>query len=217
MQITIFNTPIISQALSLLAKLFLKSMGWEIQGKAPRLARYILVGAPHTSNWDFIYGMAIGLATGVQCYWVGKHTLFWGPFNWVMRWMGGIPLDRKGRCRRGSLVEQTVCTFKLHRKLGLVICPEGTRSKGERWHTGFYHMAKNAGIPIVLAFLDFKNKTGGFGPIIEPGDDMEKDLSEIQAFYADIHGKYPEDFSPVTQKCLQRKRDCSHKPYLHKT
>ncbi|WBA83605.1 lysophospholipid acyltransferase family protein [Endozoicomonas sp. GU-1] len=215
MQITIFNTPIVSQILSLLAKLFLKVMGWRIQGKAPRLARYVLVGAPHTSNWDFVYGMAIGLATGVQCHWVGKHTLFWGPFNWVIRWMGGIPLDRNGRCRRGSLVEQAVCTFKQHRKLGLVICPEGTRARGERWHTGFYHMAKNAGVPIVLAFLDFKDRTGGFGPVIEPGVDIEKDLSEIQAFYSDIYGKHPECFSPVSPKCTKQSLQGHTRHRLH--
>lgn len=200
MRVTIFNTPVISQCFSLLARFFLKLSGWSIDGKPPKLARYVLVGAPHTSNWDFVFGMAIGLATGVHCYWVGKHTLFRGPLNPVMRWMGGIPLDRNGRCRRGSLVDQTVCTFKQHRKFGLVICPEGTRSRGERWRTGFYHMAKNAGVPIVLAYLDFRNRVGGFGPIIEPGEDINKDLHQIQAFYANIHGKNPECFSPVSPR-----------------
>ncbi len=197
MRVNIFNTPVVSHALTLLARTFLKLSGWTITGQAPRVPRYIMVGAPHTSNWDFFYGMAIALATGVNCYWIGKHTLFRGPFNPVMRWMGGIPLDRQGRCSRGSLVDQTVCTFKQHHQLGIVICPEGTRSKGERWHTGFYHIAQNADVPIVLAFLDFKNKTGGFGPIIKPSSNIHKDLHEIQAFYTRVYGRHPECFSPV--------------------
>lgn len=197
MQTTIFNTPFVTQLFAVLARLILRILGWKIHGKAPPLARFILVAAPHTSNWDLVYGMAVGLACGLQCHWVGKHTLFRGPMNWAMRWMGGIPLDRNGRCRRGSLVEQTVCTFKQHRKLGLVICPEETLNRAKRWRTGFYHMAKNANVPIVLAFLDYRKKVGGIGPVIEPGDDIDKDLAQIQAFYIDIHGKKPDCSSPV--------------------
>ena len=141
--------------------------------------------------------MSIALVTGVECHWVGKHTLFWGPLNPISRWLGGIPLDRNGRCRRGSLVEQTACAFKQHHKLGIVICPEGTRSKGDRWRTGFYHIAKNAEVPIVLGFLDYRKKTGGYGPIFQPSGNMEKDLHEIQGFYTDIHGRIPDCFSPV--------------------
>ena len=197
MRLTIFNTPVISHILTLTAKIFLKICGWKIEGEPPKVPKYVMVGAPHTSNWDFLFGMAIAMATQVECYWVGKHTLFWGPLNPIMRWMGGIPLDRNGRCRRGSLVEQTVCCFKQHHRLGIVVSPEGTRSKGDRWRTGFYHMAKNANVPIVLAFLDFKNKRGGYGPTIRPSGCIDKDLHEIQAFYTDIHGKYPDCFSPI--------------------
>ena len=199
MRVTIFNTPVVSPFFALLAKMFLKVTGWTIAGEPPKVARYVMVGAPHTSNWDFVYGMSIAMATGTECFWVGKHTLFRGPLNPLMRWLGGIPLDRNGRCRRGSLVEQTACCFKQYHRLGIVICPEGTRSKGDRWRTGFYHIAKNANVPIVLGFLDYGKKTGGYGPIIQPGDgdDVEKDLHEIQAFYTDIHGKIPDCFSPV--------------------
>ncbi len=197
MRLTIFNTPVISQIISLMARLFLKLAGWTIVGEAPKVPKYVMVGAPHTSNWDFIFGMAIALATGAECHWIGKHTLFRGPFNPIMRWMGGIPLDRNGRCRRGSLVEQTVCYYKQHHRLAIVVCPEGTRSLGDRWRTGFYHMAKNANVPIVLAFLDFKNRRGGYGPTVRTSDNIDKDLHEIQAFYANIHGKHPECVSPV--------------------
>jgi 1-acyl-sn-glycerol-3-phosphate acyltransferase len=194
MRLTVFNTPVISQVLMALARLCLFISGWKIEGKKPRVPRYVMVAAPHTSNWDFFIGLAVGLCYGIQCHWMGKTSLFWGPLAPIMRWLGGIPVDRT---RRNSLVNQTVCCFKGNKQLGLVICPEGSRSKGDRWRTGFYHIAKGANVPIVLAYLDFKERKAGFGPVIKPGDNMEKDLAEIQAFYEKKEGRFPDSFSPV--------------------
>lgn len=194
MQMTVFNTPVVSHVLIILARLCLFISGWRIEGKKPKVPRYILVAAPHTSNWDFFIGLAVALVCGVRCRWMGKASLFWGPLGPIMRWLGGIPVDRT---KRNSLVSQTICCFKGNSKLGLVICPEGTRSRGDRWRTGFYHIAKGANVPIILGFLDFKQKKAGFGPTIKPGENMEKDLAEIQAFYTDVNGKFPDCFSPV--------------------
>ena len=202
MRFTIFNTPVIRPLFTLIARLGLFLSGWKVEGKKPKAPRFILVAAPHTSNLDFFYGIAIGLCTGVHCYWMGKSSLFWGPFGPIMRWLGGIAVDRT---KPKSMVKQTVCAFKGNKQLRLVICPEGTRAKGDRWRTGFYHVAKNANIPIVLGYLDFKRKVGGFGPIVKPTNNMEKDLCEIQAFYESVTGKHPERFSPVQSKgcCAQ--------------
>ncbi|WP_433998564.1 lysophospholipid acyltransferase family protein [Endozoicomonas sp.] len=197
MRVTVFNTPVISHFLMFLARLMLSLSGWKIEGQKPKVPRYVLVAAPHTSNWDFFIGIAIGLRCGVKCYWMGKASLFWGPLGLVLRWLGGIPVDRT---KRNSLVSQTVCCFKGNKQLGLVICPEGTRSRGNRWRTGFYHIAKGANVPIILGYLDFERKVGGFGPALKPGDNMEKDMAEIQAFYQGINGKFPDCFSPVQPK-----------------
>ncbi|MGI9282064.1 MAG: lysophospholipid acyltransferase family protein [Endozoicomonas sp.] len=194
MRLTVFNTPIISQLLKVLARLCLLISGWKVEGKKPCVPRYVLVAAPHTSNWDFFIGMAVGLSHGIGAHWLGKSSLFWGPLGPIMRWLGGIPVDR---ARRSSLVEQSICCFKGNKQLGLVICPEGTRFKGDRWRTGFYHIAKGAEVPIILAYLDFRKKKAGFGPAIKPGCSMEKDLAEIQAFYEKKQGKFPQCFSPV--------------------
>ena len=134
MRFTVFNTPVISHLFVLLAKCLLILSGWKIEGKKPRVPRYILVAAPHTSNWDFFVGLAVGLCCGIECHWLGKSSLFWGPLGPIMRWLGGVPVDRT---KRNSLVNQTVCCFKGNKDLKLVVCPEGTRSKGNRWRTGF--------------------------------------------------------------------------------
>ncbi|WP_257280742.1 MULTISPECIES: lysophospholipid acyltransferase family protein [unclassified Endozoicomonas] len=194
MRLTVFNTPIISYLLKALAKMCLLISGWKVEGNQPRVPRYILVAAPHTSKWDFFIGMAVGLSHGIEAHWLGKSSLFRRPLGSVMRWLGGIPVDRD---RRGSLVDQSICCFKGNKQLGLIICPEGTRSKGDRWRTGFYHIARGAEVPIILAYMDFRKKKAGFGPTIKPGCSMKKDLAEIQAFYDKKQGKHPNCFSPV--------------------
>ncbi len=199
MRVTLYNTPVVSHFMILLAKLFLRLAGWQVCGQPPRVARYIIVGAPHTSKWDFLFAMAIALRCRISCHWLASSSLFWGPLGVIMRWLGGIPVNQK---RKNSLVSQTVCAYKQYRQLGIVICPEGGRNKRERWHTGFYHIAKNAEIPIILGYLDFSKKTGGFGPVIKPTGNMAKDMAEIEAFYANIYGKFPESFSPVNPDAI---------------
>ena len=194
MRVTLYNTPVVTPLLTLLARIFLCTCGWRICGQPPKVPRYILVAAPHTSRWDFILAMSVSLCCQTHCHWLANSRLFWGPMGVIMRWLAAIPVNQQ---RKSSMVSQTVCAYKQLRQLGIMICPEGGRNKNERWHTGFYHIAKNAEIPIILGYLDFNKKEGGFGPVIKPSDNMSKDFAEIEAFYANIYGKFPESFSPV--------------------
>jgi 1-acyl-sn-glycerol-3-phosphate acyltransferase len=178
----------------LLSIVILKLMGWKTAKIPIQSSKYILIGAPHTSNWDFVIGYMAMTAIGLKLGWVGKHTIFRKPFGWVMKWLGGIPVDR-GRSR--NFVEQVVKSFNNHEKLIVAIAPEGTRQKTEYWKSGFYYIAYSAGIPIVLGFVDYERKTGGFERFIIPGGEIQKDLAEISEFYKTVTAKYPKDFGPI--------------------
>ncbi len=191
MRFTVFNTPIISQLLYVLAWLTLKVLGWKVEGRPPKCSRYVLIGAPHTSNWDFVLTISASLILGVRINWLGKVSLFCGPLRPIMCWLGGIPVNRE---RRNGIVGQTVSAFRSNRRLIITLAPEGTRSHVTRWKTGFYHIAREANVPIVLGYLDFKRKTVGIGPSFRPTGDLERDMAAIQHFYHDITGKHPEKF-----------------------
>lgn len=185
---TIFDTPIIRTLFAWLAIVMLKLTGWKLKGKMPNLPKYVLIAAPHTSNWDFPVTMGIFFAARANVYWMGKDTLFKGPMGPIMRWLGGIAVDRR---KANNLVQQIVDVYNANERLVITIPPEGTRKKVAYWKTGFYHIAVGAGIPIVLGYLDFARKEGGFGPVFYPTGDVEKDMLSIQAFYRGVTGKNP--------------------------
>ena len=120
--------------------------GWDVEGEIPNLSKFVIIGAPHTSNWDFPVAMALVLAIGLDAHWIGKHTLFRWPFGGLMRRLGGVPVVRSER--RGE-VDQIVEQFKDHERMVFGLSPEGTRRRVERWKTGFYHIALGAGVPIL--------------------------------------------------------------------
>lgn len=180
-----------------LAIVILKAMGWKTSDVPIQSPKYILIGAPHTSNWDFFIGYVAMTAIGLKLGWVGKHTIFRKPFGWFMRWLGGIPIDRN---RSRNFVEQVVQSFNSHEKLIVAIAPEGTRKKTEYWKSGFYYIAYSAGIPIVLGFVDYERKIGGFEKYINPTGEIKNDLKEISDFYKGIRAKYPEKFGPIRFK-----------------
>ncbi|QLG87363.1 lysophospholipid acyltransferase family protein [Chitinibacter bivalviorum] len=190
MQRTIFDTPILRHILPAFGRLILRIFGWKIEGEFPNLPKYVLIGAPHTSNWDFPIGMAICFAREQKVYWMGKHTLFAGPLGPLSRWLGGIPVDRR---KSNSLVEQMVQVFGEHEQLVVAIPPEGTRKKVEKWKTGFYYIALGSQLPIVLGYIDFGRKMGGCGEVFYPTGDIEADMAKIRAFYTPIVGKRPEN------------------------
>lgn len=181
-QITLFNTPVLTPCIRALSRFTLKMLGWKITGEIPRdLKKCVVVGAPHTTNWDLPFGLMFGFSLDLSFHWVGKHTIFSFPFGGVMKWLGGVPINRK---TSKNMVTATVEKFTELDELHLVIAPEGTRSKVKEWKSGFYHIAYNAQVPIVLAYIDYNNRLGGVGKIFYPTGDYEKDLKEILAFYA---------------------------------
>lgn len=185
MTTTIFRTPILRPLLALSARVALRLSGWQVVGRVPAAPRCVLIAAPHTSNWDFVLMLLAVLAVGLDVHWMGKHTLFARPFGRLMRWLGGIPVDRTQSNRTAA---QIVARFRAAGELVVLITPEGTRAQVARWKTGFYHIAVGAGVPIVLAYVDAATRSLGIGPQFAPSGDLERDLPLIQAFYADKTG-----------------------------
>lgn len=179
------------------AKLYFKLTGWTLAGEPPALDKYVLIGAPHTSNWD---GMAMigGACLGhIRLKWMAKKSLFRWPIRRAHKWIGGIEIDRS---QAGNVVDQAVEAFARSQRLILLITPEGTRSRRDHWRSGFYHIAMGAGVPIAMAYLNYPSKTVGFGPTLIPTGDIEADMGIIREFYADKVGKYPENASDI---CLR--------------
>ena len=172
----------------LLGHTVFKLYGWKLDGGRPNIRKAVVIAAPHTSGWDLPFTVATSYVMGVKMSFVAKHTLFKPPFGWFIRWLGGLPVDRRSR---NNTVDSIVDVLNAHDDLMLVISPEGTRSLTDRWKTGFYHIAVGAKVPIVLGFLDYRRKRGGLGEVFHPSGDMEKDLAQIKAFYAGIEGKHP--------------------------
>jgi 1-acyl-sn-glycerol-3-phosphate acyltransferase len=175
-----------------LARTTLRLTGWTPVGALPNLPKFVIIAAPHTSNWDFPLGILFLYASGFRVSFFGKHVLFQPPFGWVMRWLGGRPIDRSAA---HGVVEQTVRAIREAGQLVVTLAPEGTRKRTEQWRTGFYRVAVGAGLPIVLAFFDYGKKEVGLGPTIWPTGDLEADLADIQAFYRTKTAKHPERFA----------------------
>ncbi len=172
-----------------LGKAVLKIMRWDLGGELPNLPKFLIIGAPHTSNWDFVLAIAMKVALGLDARWLGKHTIFRPPFGSLMRWLGGFPVDRSAR---HSVVAQTIEAFAQRDRFVVGVTPEGTRKRVDRWKTGFYHVAQGAGVPIVPFYFDYARKVLGFGPPFELSGDLEADMKQIRAFYAPFEGKKPE-------------------------
>lgn len=182
---TLFRVPILSQLLKFIATILLKIIGWRVVGALPSERKYVLIGAPHTSNWDFPLMLLAVLTVGMDVHWLGKSSLFPPIVDSVMRWLGGIAVDRS---KNNNLVAQLVDLFRARDELVVLIPPEGTRAKVERWKSGFYHVAAGAGVPILLGFVDASRKELGFGPLFYPTQDYAADLLKIQEFYRDKRG-----------------------------
>jgi len=185
---TIFNTPILSAFLHYVAKFLLYIVGWRVEGKLPDLPKFILIGAPHTSNWDFVLFLAVIFDLRANVRFMGKSELFRRPYGWFFYWCGGVPVDRT---KSHGLVEQMVQACNKSEKFILTIAPEGTRKEVGEWKMGFYHIAKATGIPLAMAVVDGTRKTVRVGQLYELTDDMEADMKVIKGFFADIVGVNP--------------------------
>lgn len=171
-----------------IGRLALAAMGWRVEGEVPNLSKFVIAVAPHTSNWDFVVGMAAMFALDLRLAFLGKHTLFRWPFAGAMRWMGGIPVERASS---HGVVAQSVDAFSLMERRILVIAPEGTRKRVAQFKPGFLHIARGANVPVVLATLDWQARCVRFGPTFEVGEDIEEELRRTEAFFAPIHGRNP--------------------------
>jgi 1-acyl-sn-glycerol-3-phosphate acyltransferase len=180
-----------------LANIVLRLFGWRAVGALPESHRGVLVVAPHTSNWDFVVMLLLAVALGVKPTWMGKHTLFRPPFGWIMRRLGGLPINRTAR---HNVVEQAIESFRTRDDLILAVLPEGTRKRTDYWKSGFYHIANGAQVPLLLGFADYKRKVGGIGPIFMPSGDIEADMAMIRDFYIGMVGKRPDQFGEIRLK-----------------
>ena len=169
--------------------LILRLLGWKVEANAPAVDKYVLVGAPHTSNWDFLLALLAMPAMGIRFNWVAKHTLFIQPLGFFLRLLGGIPVDRRAS---SGFVNKAVELFNKRARLTLTISPEGTRSRTEYWKTGFYQIALQARVPIALGYIDYKKKVLGIGASFRPSGDIEKDFKIVRKFYRDKTGMHPE-------------------------
>jgi 1-acyl-sn-glycerol-3-phosphate acyltransferase len=190
---TIFTTPVVNSLLRAGSVLCMKGLGWRIEGSLPAgTTKAVLIAAPHTSNWDLPYTLMVGFVLQLNMYWLGKASIFAFPFGGVMRWLGGLAVDRS---KSTNLVAASAAALvAAEGSVQLVVPPEGTRGKTRHWKTGFYYIALQAQVPIVLAFLDYERKVGGLGPLFTPTGDVEADMRSIKAFYAGVKGKRADSF-----------------------
>jgi 1-acyl-sn-glycerol-3-phosphate acyltransferase len=166
-----------------LSRATLRAAGWRFEGSMPDEPKFIIIVAPHTSNWDFVLGVLARRAMGMDAHFIGKHTLFKPPFGGLMRWLGGTPVRRDVSA---GVVEQVVETIRAHDGFVIAIAPEGTRRRVAEWRTGFYYMALHAGIPIVPAAFDYGRKRIVVGPALAPSGDLDADLRTLRQFCNDV-------------------------------
>ena len=184
---TVFNTPVVFHIFYAIAWLGLRLAGWKIKGLPPQEKKFVVIAYPHTSNWDFPLGVAICIIYRIKAYWLGKDSLFRGLAGPVMKWLGGIPIDRSDA---HDVVQQTIDAFDKSNEMIIAVAPEGTRSQVQKWKTGFYHIAVGAKVPIVLGYFDYANKQAGCLQSYLPTGDIDKDLMAIKAAYQGIQGKH---------------------------
>ena len=188
MKTTIFNTPILSTFYHYLAKTLMRFVGWRVDGKLPDIPKFVLIGAPHTSNWDFLLFLGVIFSLRANVHFMGKAELFRFPIGWFFRFCGGVPVDRK---KSTGLVEQMVRVCNESEKFILTIAPEGTRHQVVEWKRGFYHIAKSAGVPIVMAVVDGRHKTVRIGHVFHPTEDIEADMKTIMGVFEGVAGIKP--------------------------
>lgn len=192
MQPTVHDTPVIRHLARWLALAFFKLAGWKTEGKRPDIPKYVIIAAPHTSNWDFVYTLSLAFILRITPRIMMKGEWFRGPLGPFLRWLGAFPVDRSVS---HNVVAQSVKAFQTHDRMVMVVPPSGTRKQVTYWKTGFYYIAANAGVPIVLGYLDYRRKAGGVGPMFRTTGDIHADMAVIRDFYADVTGKNPKKAS----------------------
>ena len=196
---TASGPPKVNPVVQSICKVFLTISGWKISGEYPPHPRSVIIFAPHTSNWDFVYMLPAVFALGLKPNWLGKKELFFWPVKYFFLILGGIPVDRNASLR---MVDQTAEALKERQQAILGIAPEGTRSKSKYWKSGFYHIAEKAGVPVNFCYLDYAQKVAGVQEGFLPSGDVEADMEIVRTFFAQKgqHGKYPENIGEIILK-----------------
>lgn len=171
---------------SFVGETLLRMSGWRFEGAVPNVPKAVIIVVPHTSNWDFIIGVAAVFALGLRASFLGKHTLFGWPLGPMMRWLGGLPVDR--RTARG-VVEGTVALFAENDQLILGVSPEGTRRSVDRWKTGFYYVALEGEVPIIPVAFDYSSRVIRFGERFDPTGEIKDDFRVLEGFFSGIEGR----------------------------
>lgn len=179
-QKTIFQSKILLPFFHWIAKFSCFLLRWKVIGEKPTLKKYVVLFGTHTSNWDFIYMLIAVFYYKQPIFWIGKKALFESPLAFLFRWFGGLSL---GELQNGSTVQQCVNYIKNCNECALALAPKGTRKAGAEWKTGFYHIAKEAEVPIACAAIDYKKRTSGVFAIYYLTDDFEKDISTLKSYY----------------------------------
>ena len=180
--------------LSRLSKWLLNTLGWHIDARLPEFKKYVAIAAPHTSNWDFPLGILAARAIKLEIHWMGKHSLFFWPWGWFFRAIGGTPVHRD---KTHNYIRQMTDLFEHTDHLVLALAPEGTRSRTDHWKTGFHYIARAAKVPVAMAYLDYGRKQVGVGGVLHPSTDIEADFEKIRHYYKDKLGKNPSQTSLI--------------------
>jgi 1-acyl-sn-glycerol-3-phosphate acyltransferase len=170
-----------------LAEWLLRLSGWKMAGQWPDLDKMVVVGAPHSSAWDGIYGLIAKVAMDLHIVFMGKQEVFFWPLGPLLKWLGGIPVNRASP---GGIAEQVAEQLIHAERMWFVLAPEGTRKAVAQWKPGFWKIAKKANLPVVCVYFDYPSKTIGVGKVFELSDDMESDIAAIRAWYAPYQGKH---------------------------
>lgn len=177
---TIFDTPVITPIMRFLSYWICKMHRWKVARKIDLENRCVLIGVPHTSNWDLLAFLATALLHQSKVYWLGKKSLFRSPYGWALRWLGGISVNRS---MRSKTVEFCAELFQQRKDFVLLIAPEGTRQAVNEWKSGFYYIAQRAGVPIGLAYINRLRRESGVGEMFYPSGNYQLDLNSIQQRY----------------------------------
>jgi 1-acyl-sn-glycerol-3-phosphate acyltransferase len=187
--------PRVGPVRQLVGRAWLKAFGWHVEGGLPDAPKAVFVAAPHTSNWDLPFTLAVAWTLGTNVSWIGKESLFKPPFGPLMRALGGVAVVRDKKLNQVESIANAIRDED--DGVYVVIAPSGTRGKRDHWKTGFYRIAEKADVPILLGFLDYAGKRGGLGPALRLSGDLKKDMDAVRAFYADKLGKHPDRMTTV--------------------
>jgi len=186
---TIFDSKFSNYFLHYVARFILFVMGWRVEGGPPDVKKFVLIAAPHTSNWDYFFTLLMAFALKLRIYAMGKKELCEGRLGKVIMWLGIVPIDRT---KSNNTVDSAIEAFQHNENMIMVIPPSGTRGRVKRWKSGFYYIALGAGVPISLGHLDYATKTGSTGPLFTPTGNYEADMIDIKKHYKNFQGKYPD-------------------------